>query len=656
MRLITMFLIGMLTVCTSVFGQTFNITPKFPNPGDQITISYNTKQTVLNDKEEIYGRVYLFVKDQWQVKDLILLEQSEGVWEASIILPEQTALITCVFEADGVVDNGGKLTYTWMLDREPLSRYAWALLRSPDFQYETPKIADSLAMIDREVTMMWINNEMQFHPESRLDVFYAGLKLRKIMEPNMPLDRIKKEVNFLLSKKLNKVQQYKLQNTLELLPKQEEKAYLDSVQSVLLKTYPSGVLARDKSILKMFREPDLEKKIKDFKVFENQFPNEQFKDIYTDVEAMYYDKTYKAVAYTHITKYNDFNFIFDNIQDASFYTVLDYAWHLVSIPHNRETMALDSLLMFSRKIFPELEKREHIIPKEFQGKLSPNQWKQNALELSSKEYLTYAKILEDTKNYEEAEKFVDKIKSIYEYKDSDYNDLYARQLIRRGEKDQAISFIEACVKENNTTPEMLEVLRSDFNSQKYSISFDEYISNLKSKGLAFEEHKTKVISEIINKPIEGFKLESMNGSLVKLSKQKGKIVVIDMWATWCAPCKKAMPGMQMVVNKYANDKNVQFYFLDTQEFDKNYKQKVREFIKEKQYSFNVLFDAKNPETGKLDNTYSKYAKAFHFSGIPQKMIIDAKGNLRWRSTGYMGSPSELADEISIVIEYLKNEK
>lgn len=58
---------------------------------------------------------------------------------------------------------------------------------------------------------------------------------------------------------------------------------------------------------------------------------------------------------------------------------------------------------------------------------------------------------------------------------------------------------------------------------------------------------------------------------------------------------------------------------------------------------------------KRDLIYETYAKTFHFSGIPQKMIIDGNGNLRWRSTGYYGSPSALVDEISFIVEYLKSE-
>lgn len=114
--------------------------------------------------------------------------------------------------------------------------------------------------------------------------------------------------------------------------------------------------------------------------------------------------------------------------------------------------------------------------------------------------------------------------------------------------------------------------------------------------------------------------------------------------------------MQMAVEKYKQDPNVNFYFVDTQEYIKDFKAQTQAFIKEKNFDFTILYDGKNPKTGKFDEVYSKYAKAFEFSGIPEKMIIDQNGKLRWMSNGYFGSPTELADEISIIIEYLKAEK
>ena len=69
----------------------------------------------------------------------------------------------------------------------------------------------------------------------------------------------------------------------------------------------------------------------------------------------------------------------------------------------------------------------------------------------------------------------------------------------------------------------------------------------------------------------------------------------------------------------------------------------------------MLVDNVNSQTGTRSAVYDAYCKAFKFSGIPHKMIIDGEGNLRWSVGGYMGSPSALAEEVSFVIETLKAE-
>ena len=148
-------------------------------------------------------------------------------------------------------------------------------------------------------------------------------------------------------------------------------------------------------------------------------------------------------------------------------------------------------------------------------------------------------------------------------------------------------------------------------------------------------------------------MKDATGKIVRSIDQKGKIIILDFWASWCAPCKASFAGMKLVVDKYKADPNVVFYFVDTQEHTDNYKEIVMRFIKEKGYdSFNVLFD----NTIKGSKTNDELAKKYNIGPIPQKLVIDAKGNLRFVSVGYNGSPSELADEISIMIELVRAEK
>lgn len=121
-----------------------------------------------------------------------------------------------------------------------------------------------------------------------------------------------------------------------------------------------------------------------------------------------------------------------------------------------------------------------------------------------------------------------------------------------------------------------------------------------------------------------FDLTNLKGDKVKLSDYKGKIVVLDFWATWCGPCKASFPKMQELVTKYKDD-NVEFLFINVWERDKpeNINKKVTEFIDKEKYSFNVLYDYKN-----------EVVKQYKVRGIPTKIIIDKKGNIVSNKSSY----------------------
>jgi thiol-disulfide isomerase/thioredoxin len=114
-----------------------------------------------------------------------------------------------------------------------------------------------------------------------------------------------------------------------------------------------------------------------------------------------------------------------------------------------------------------------------------------------------------------------------------------------------------------------------------------------------------------------FALTDIEGKKVQLSDFKGKVVVLDFWATWCGPCRASFPYMQKMVQKYKG-KPVAFLFINTGEntTPDETVQIASKFITEKKYDFNVLFDFEK-----------EVSEKYQIKGIPTKIIIGKDGNL-----------------------------
>ncbi|MFT4093041.1 MAG: TlpA disulfide reductase family protein, partial [Niabella sp.] len=175
-------------------------------------------------------------------------------------------------------------------------------------------------------------------------------------------------------------------------------------------------------------------------------------------------------------------------------------------------------------------------------------------------------------------------------------------------------------------------------------SYEKWLQDV-SEANALENVKKQAISM----PAHDFELKDVDGNTVKLSDLKGKVVVLDFWATWCGPCKASFPMMQKTVNKYKDDPNVQFLFLHT--WDKGSGDptaQAKKYIVSNNYTFHVLMDLRDPET-----QISTVAKDYKVEGIPTKIIIDTKGNIRFITSGFSDQEDLAIKEISTMIEFAK---
>ena len=117
---------------------------------------------------------------------------------------------------------------------------------------------------------------------------------------------------------------------------------------------------------------------------------------------------------------------------------------------------------------------------------------------------------------------------------------------------------------------------------------------------------------VVGTPAEDFQLADLDGESRSLSQYRGKIVLVNFWATWCKPCTTEMPAMQATYDKL---KVKGFVVLAVNELEGD--AKVREHITQHGHTFTVLMDRDN-----------KVANQFGVFGLPVSVFIDEQGVVR----------------------------
>jgi len=134
-----------------------------------------------------------------------------------------------------------------------------------------------------------------------------------------------------------------------------------------------------------------------------------------------------------------------------------------------------------------------------------------------------------------------------------------------------------------------------------------------------------------------FTLNTFDGQEITLSQLKGKVVLLDFWATWCAPCRESIPHL---IQLYKDHRESGFELVGMN-VDRGDVEVVRRYIQSMDIPYPIV------------STPEEVVRAYRVTGIPATFLIDKEGKIRERITGFNRT---IADQLTTQVADLTSEK
>lgn len=599
------------------------IEPEKPEPGNKLEIVYNSTGTDLENFTDIDAIVYVYKSDLIKT-ERVKLGREENTFKGNYAIPGDIYGLLIKFESGEKTDNNNGKGYFVNLYSEngkllpgtiggkAISSYTWGCWFS-DIERNWKQV---LNLFDKEFAANpGIKNEFISNYIRILKEVYKDSSEIKIIAELNELEKVKDPDENVL-------------NVLATEYAKIDESKSTKYENILKEKYPSSEFLQTK-LYNRFRTEENETVKKElFSELNSRFPDGDLtKNAFEYMCNYYRDKGEFEKAY---------DFMKENIENISLYRFYSVALKAITSV-NKYEIAEKIAGLGVEKGEEELTFKDYTL----ENYQTPEDRIQDIKEGTSICCYSLGYALTEQNKNNEAETVLARGLELSEKKDVEQNELYAEVLLKNKKYDLLITVLKDFYKVGKNTAKMKDMFIEAYTEGKGS----QEEAEAKYKELINEANET-LFAEIkgteINEPAPAFTLTGIDGKKVSLADFKGKIVIIDFWATWCNPCIMSMPGLQQLDDEYKDSKDVKFLMINAWERKEDIKKSVTDFLKANDYHFNALLDTKN-----------EVIADYKVNGIPTKFIIDREGNIRFKLVGYEGTVEKMIEKLKLIISYLE---
>lgn len=598
-----------------------------PHPGDMIRLKYN-----LPEGEETQPKVSMnyMLHDRMYPLD-IQMNDSSGVMIGQVKIPDSAQAVAFNFNTEGHYDNNHKKGYAFPLYTEEGEPVKGSSASLGSYYYRNGERYG--IQVEEDSALAMISGDLDHYPDlvETYDRSYPNMILQNDRKKGM--NYVDKRIDYYNQK--DSLNQDNYRSIISLYELKKDKAKTDSVRGVAISKYPKGDIAKSKYSSDFYYAKDLDKR--------QEIYDEYNEKIGEDGSQKDFMLRYLASGYADAGDYDKAMEYAEKISDASSRASLynHLAWNLAEKGENldkADTMAGKAVAIVQEQQ-GQSEKPEYY---------SENQYKQ-MLESDLSMYRDtygYVKFKEgDVKKALDIQE-----KAVSENSGADVNTRYVQFLLENEKYQEAQEKAEKFLKENRAADMMKQYLATAYEKNKGSKEgYDQYFASIEkvSKENAMKDLKRDMLDEEAPK----FTMKDLEGNEIALADLQGKTVILDFWATWCGPCKASFPGMKTAVEKFDDNPNVKFLFVDTFENQKEREKEVSDFIDQHDYPFHVVLDQSTDGSDSYPT-----ASDYGITGIPTKVVIGPDGNIKFKVIGYGGNNEQMVKEIGYMIELTQNKK